>query len=79
MPGPGKLESSGAGTRAAKVTIKKAGTATIKVRLTSAGARALEQIKPAARKVKVRVRFTPAGGRSASKTVTITFKRKGGR
>jgi hypothetical protein len=79
VPGPGKLASSGAGSRAAKVTIKRPGAASIKVRLSRAGVRALGRSASRTRKVKVRVRFTPAGGRAASKTVTITFKRKGGR
>jgi hypothetical protein len=79
VPGPGKLESSGSGTRTAKVAIKKPGTATIRVKLTSAGARALVGAASHTRRVKVRVRFTPAGGRPASKMVTITFKRKAGR
>jgi hypothetical protein len=79
VPGPGKLESFGTSTRAAKVTVKKPGTASLKVRLTSATARALGRSASQTRRVKVRVRFTPAGGRSASKTVTITFKHKGGR
>jgi hypothetical protein len=79
VSGPGKLESFGAATRAAKITIKKPGTATLKFRLTSSATRALSRSAAQTRRVKVRVRFTPAGGRSASKTVTITFTRKGGR
>jgi hypothetical protein len=79
LPGPGKLESFGAGTRAVKVTVKKPGTATLKVKLTSAATMALRRSASQSRRVKVRVRFTPAGGRSASKPVTITFTRKGGR
>jgi hypothetical protein len=84
VPGPGKIESSGASTqaevtaRAAKVTVKEAATATVKVILTSAGRRALGRAKSHTLKVKVRVRFTPAGGRAASKTVTVTFKRGSG-
>jgi hypothetical protein len=79
VPGPGKIESSAANTTATKVTIKKAGTATIKVRLTSAGRRALTRAKSHTLRVKVRVRYMPAGGRAASKTVTVTFKRGSGR
>jgi hypothetical protein len=79
VPGPGKLESFGPGITAAEVTIKKPGTASIKVKLTAGGARALSRAASHTRRVGVRVRFTPAGGRSASKTVTITFKRKGAR
>jgi hypothetical protein len=79
VPGPGKLESAGAGTRATTVTVKQPGTTTLKIKLTNAGVRALSTAASHSRTVKARVRFTPAGGRSASKTVTITFKRKGGR
>jgi hypothetical protein len=79
VPGPGKLESFGAGTRAATVTIKKPGTASIKIKLTSATARSLARAASHTRKVTVRVRYTPAGGHAASKTVTITFKHKGAR
>jgi hypothetical protein len=79
VSGPGKLESFGAGTKMVKVTIKKPGTATLKVKLSRAGVEALSRTASHTRKVAVRVRFTPAGGRSASKTVTITFKRKGAR
>jgi hypothetical protein len=75
VPGPGKIESFGANSRAAKVTIKRAGTATIRVRLSEAGIRALRRASSRTLKVKARVRFTPAGGKSASKPVTITFKR----
>ena len=79
VPGPGKLESSGAGSRAVKVTIKKPGTANLKVKLTSTEARALGRMASRTRKIKAGVRYTPAGGRPASKTVTITFKAKGAR
>jgi hypothetical protein len=79
VPGPGKIESSAANTQAAKVPVKKAATATIKVKLNSAGKRALVRARSHTLKVKVRVRFTPAGGRAASKTVTVTFKRGSGR
>jgi hypothetical protein len=79
VPGPGKIETSAAGTKAAKVAVKKAAAATIKIKLTSAGKRALGRARSHTLKVRVRVRFTPAGGRSASKTVTVTFKRGGGR
>jgi hypothetical protein len=79
VPGPGQLESSGTGTRPAKVTVKRPGTASLKVKLTSVTTKALRRAKRHARRVKVRVRFTPAGGQPAAKTVTITFKREGGR
>jgi hypothetical protein len=79
VPGPGKIESSAVNARAAKVTVKRAATATVRVKLTSAGKRALARAKGHALKVTVRVRFTPAGGRPATKAVTVTFKRGSGR
>lgn len=80
VSGPGKLEiAATSGLRGAKTTIKRPGTATIKVKLTDKAARALKRSKSGRRTVSARVRFTPAGGRSASKTIAITFKRGGGR
>lgn len=79
VPGPGKIESSGPGTRAVKVTTKKPGTVALKIRLTSAATEALARSASHARKVKVRVRYTPADGRPATKTVTITYNHKSGR
>ena len=79
VPGPGKLESSGAATRAVKVTVKKPGTSNLKVKLTNAAAKAVGRAASHMRRVKAGVWFTPAGGQPASKTVTITFKGKGAR
>jgi hypothetical protein len=79
VPGPGKIESSGADTQAARVLVKNPGTASVKVKLTSAGKRVLARAKSHQLRVRVRVRFTPAGGRAASKSVTVTFKRGSGR
>ena len=77
--GPGKLETSGSYLRAAKATIKRPGTATIKIKLSDAGTRALRKARTRTLRVAVRVRFTPAGGDAASKTVSVTLKRKAGR
>jgi hypothetical protein len=74
VPGPGKIESSATNTQAAKVTIKKAATATVKVKLTEAGVRALRRAKSHRLKITARLRYTPAGGQPAVKTVTITYK-----
>jgi hypothetical protein len=79
LPGPGKLVSSGASSNAVTATIKKAGTAALKVKLSNGGRRALARAVSHTLKVSVRLRFTPAGGQSVSKTVTLTFKRGGGR
>ncbi len=77
--GPGKIETSGARTRAAKTTITKARTARVKVVLTGAGVRALGRARSHQLRVRVQVRFTPAGGQAATKTITATYKRKAGR
>ncbi|HEX5922869.1 MAG TPA: IPT/TIG domain-containing protein, partial [Baekduia sp.] len=79
VPGPGKLETSGARITASKVTVKKAGEVTISVRLNRAGGKALAKAKSARLKVKVGLRFTPAGGKPAAKTLTVTFQRKASR
>ncbi len=75
VSGPGKVETQATNATAAKVTIKKARTATIKVRLTPTGQRALNRARSRTLKVSARVRYTPAGGKPKSKTVTLTFKR----
>jgi hypothetical protein len=78
-PGPGKLEASATHASAGKTTVSKAGTATVRVRLSDAGASALNKARSRTLRVAIRVRFTPAGGKPASKTVTVTFKRKASR
>ena len=77
VPGPGKLDTSGARVVAMKMTIKKAGEVTVKVGLNGAGSKALGKARTL--KAKVRVRFTPADGKPATKSLTITFQRKVGR
>ena len=76
VPGPGKIQSQATNTHTVKVTIKKAGTATIKIWLTSAGQRALKRAKSRTLTVRARVRYTPAGGQPKTKTITLVFKRK---
>jgi hypothetical protein len=79
VPGPGKIETSGARTTAAKTTITRARTARVKVVLTGAGVRALGRAGSHQLRVGVQVRFTPAGGRRATKMVTVTYKHRAGR
>jgi hypothetical protein len=79
VPGPGTLTTSAANTKAAKAVVKRAGQATVKIRLSRSGIRALRKARSHRLKVISRVRFTPAGGRAATKTVSVTFKRKVGR
>jgi hypothetical protein len=79
VPGPGKLTTSAANTKAAKAVVKRAGQATVRIRLSRSGARALHSAKTNTLKVTARVQFTPAGGKPATKKLTITFKRKVGR
>jgi alpha-tubulin suppressor-like RCC1 family protein len=55
------------------VTVAKAGTVKLKIRLTAAGRRALKRRHKL--KLKVLLTFTPSGGSPASNTVTVTFKR----
>jgi hypothetical protein len=57
-----------------KVTATGAGTFKLPVKLTSAGKKLLK--KKHKLKVKVKVTFTPTGGIAASKTVSVTFKKK---
>jgi hypothetical protein len=75
LPGPGKLQSAAANTKPTTTTVKKAGTVTIKAKLSSAGLRALHKAKNHRLTVALHVRFTPAGGQPATKTVTVTYKR----
>lgn len=75
VPGPGKLNTTGTNTKPAKTTVKKAGRATLKVKLTRAGRKALHN--SGALRVATRVRFTPDGGKPATKTITLTFKKAG--
>jgi hypothetical protein len=77
VPGPGKLETSGARVTATKTTVKKAVQVTIKVKLNTAGNRALTKARRLT--VKFGVRYTPAGGKPATKTLTVTFQHKAGR
>ncbi len=80
VPGPGKLEVTGARVTKSKTTVKKAaGEVTITVRLNAAGAKALRKAKTHRLRVGVGVRYTPAGGRPAAKALTVTFQDKAGR
>jgi hypothetical protein len=79
VAGPGRLTSSAAKTKPGKLTVKKARGAKLVVKLNRAGTRALRKSKTGRLKVPVRVRYLPAGGKSATKTVTVTFKHTAGR
>ena len=79
LPGPGRLQASGAKTKGATVTVAKAGAQKIKVSLSRAGLKALRKAKRRTLAVKVALRFTPTGGQAATQTATLTFKGKGGR
>jgi hypothetical protein len=79
VPGPGRLETSSARTKAAKATVNKAGSMSLKVELTRAASKALKNARSRSLKVKLAVRFTPSGGKPAGKTVSVTFKGKAGR
>jgi len=79
VPGPGKLTSSAAKAKPGKATVRRARGANLVVRLNRAGVRALRRSKTGRLKVPVEVRYLPAGGKSATKTVTVTFKHTAGR
>ncbi len=78
VPGTGKIATAGRNTAAAKVTVKRAGTVGIAVRLSSAGKRALRSARGHRLKVPVRVTYTPAGGTAKTATETVTFTQKMG-
>jgi hypothetical protein len=77
VPGPGRLQASGALIKGAASNIAKAGTQVIQVKLSKAGAKALKKAKRRTLAVKVRLTFKPSGGASSSQSATVTFKRKG--
>jgi DNA-binding beta-propeller fold protein YncE len=79
VPGPGKVETSGPNSTAAKKTITKASTVRIAVHLSKAGKKALAKAQSKKLSVTLRVRFTPAGGTAGARTTTIAFKRGGSR
>ncbi len=79
LPGPGKLQVSGAKTKTTAITVAKAGVQTVKLTLSSAGVKALRKAKRRSLAVKVALRFTPTGGQAAAQTVSLSFKRKAGR
>jgi hypothetical protein len=76
VPGPGKLQSTGANTSASSKTLSQASTAQLAVHLTKAGKKALAKARSRKLTVALRVSFAPAGGTAASKTQSITFKRR---
>ena len=77
LPGPGRLEASGALIKGAASSIAKAGAQSIQVKLGKAGAKALAKARKRSLAVKVQIRFTPTGGAASSQSATVTFKRKG--
>jgi hypothetical protein len=80
VPGPGKIETTGARITATKTTVKKpGGQVTITARLNPSGVKALKKAKSHHLRVGVGMRYTPAGGKPAAKTLTVTFQRKAGR
>lgn len=79
VAGPGTLTSSATKAKPSKVVVRKARAAKLVVKLNRAGIRALRKARTGRLEVPIRVRYVPAGGRSATKTVTVTFKRTAGR
>jgi hypothetical protein len=79
VPGPGKVETAAKNTAAKQITIKKASTAKVEVKLNAAGRKALAKAKSRTLRVSVRVRFTAAGGTSSTQTKSVTFTRAKGK
>ncbi|HEX5923880.1 MAG TPA: hypothetical protein VFY45_08610 [Baekduia sp.] len=77
----GRISVAGASLRSTSVSASKAGTYSVKITLSSAAKTSLKRRKKL--KVSARVSYQASGGRSASKTVSVTFKqpkaKKGGR
>jgi len=78
LPGPGKLQASGAKTNGVTLTASKAGDQTVQLKLSPAGLKALRKAKRRTLAVKVQLSFTPKGGQAATQTASLSFKRKGG-
>ena len=76
LPSAGRLQTSGSGlTRAAK-TASKAGTYTVRVRLTERARKTLQRKRRLT--ATVRVVFTPLGGQALTVTARLTFKQPTG-
>jgi hypothetical protein len=71
--GAGAVRASGPGLKRVSVTAERAGTSTVKVRLSAAARHALKE--KGRLTVRVTVRFTPKQGKAVSKTVSLTIKR----
>jgi len=76
VPGPGRLKSSGPDTKTSETVVKRAGQATIKIKLSTVGVRRLRTAKSHLLRVVTRVRFTPVGGRPVTKPVIVIFRHK---
>jgi hypothetical protein len=76
LPSAGRLRTSGSGLARAVRTASKAGTYTVRVRLTERARKTLQRKRRL--KVTVRVVFTPLGGRDLTVTARLTFKQPTG-
>jgi hypothetical protein len=72
VPGPGSLSITGASIKKATRHTTKAGSVTLRARLTSKAITSLRRHHVLT--VVLAVRFTPTGGLTATKTVKVTFK-----
>ncbi len=75
VPGPGTLAASGKDLKKTKASPRRAGTLSLKLKLSGAGQKALKRHHKI--KIKVKVIFTPSGGKANTATKTVTFKAKG--
>lgn len=74
VPGPGKLVLSGKGLKKVTKAAKKAGLVSLLVKAVGKAQKSLAKVGKA--KLKAKVTFTPTGGTAASKTKSLTLKKK---
>jgi hypothetical protein len=79
LPGAGTVVTTGKYLSKSSVKVKKAGSASVQLRLTAAGKRALARSRSGVLKVTVQVRYTPTGGSGRTLSKSVTFKRGGSR
>jgi hypothetical protein len=75
LPGAGTVVATGKYVSKSTVKVKKAGSVSVQVRLTTAGRRTLARSRSGALKVTLRIRYTPTGGTGRTLTKSMTFKR----
>jgi hypothetical protein len=79
LSGPGKLQANGPNSTPASTSVVHASTVHLTVHLSKAAKKTLAKGHKKKLTITVRVTYTPTGGTTATKTLTITFKRGGTR